>query len=182
MFDTFSHFTKYLPWVCLVLGILLYIYPVKDLFCQCNWFILWLYWYVCAYYNSVCIDMFLYLITVSVLLCLWMLHNIIVGYNHSWYSVIYLPCAWVVLPLRHFYICVCTNLVVNVIYMESCHAYLLYMICYAIVAILVDMHPQKWMNISLFELLVTCIETHIFVPSLSICHIFISIIKVLFCF
>ena len=62
---------------------------------------------------------------------------------------------------------------------ESCHAYFLYIICYTIVAILADLHSKKWINISLFELVVTCIETHIFVPSFSIYHVFISIIKFL---
>ena len=37
-------------------------------------------------------------------------------------------------------------------YWESCHAYFLYMICYYIVAIFIDMNLQKWINISLFEL------------------------------
>ena len=31
------------------------------------------------------------------------------------------------------------------------HAYLLYMICYAVFTILIDLHSQKWMNTSLFE-------------------------------
>ena len=45
------------------------------------------------------------------------------------------------------------------------------------------LHPQwpelkkQWINIYLFELFVTCIETHILVPNVSIYHIFISIIK-----
>ena len=44
------------------------------------------------------------------------------------------------------------------------------------------LHSKNWINILLFELVVTCIETHIFVPSFSIYHIFISIIKFLCCF
>ena len=38
------------------------------------------------------------------------------------------------------------------------------------------------MNVPLFELVVTYIETHIFVPSFSISHIFISVIKFFCCF
>ena len=60
---------------------------------------------------------------------------------------------------------------------ELCHTYILYNICYSIVVVLVVLHLQKWINILLFELIVTCIETHIFVPCFSISHIFISIIK-----
>ena len=40
---------------------------------------------------------------------------------------------------------------------------------------------KSWINISLFELLVKCIETHICVPSFLISHVFISILK-FFCF
>ena len=36
---------------------------------------------------------------------------------------------------------------------------------------------QKCINISLFELVATCIETRIFVPSFSISHEFVSIVK-----
>ena len=50
------------------------------------------------------------------------------------------------------------------------------MICYAIVAILIDMNSQKWINTSLFELVITCIEAYIFITSFSIYHVFISII------
>ena len=57
----------------------------------------------------------------------------------------------------------------------------LYMIYYAIDAILIDLNSQKWINISLFELVATCIETHILDPNFSISHIFISIIKFLYC-
>ena len=51
------------------------------------------------------------------------------------------------------------------------------MICYSAVVILVDIHLQKWINISLFELVVTLVEIHIFVSSFSVSYIFISIIK-----
>ena len=67
-------------------------------------------------------------------------------------------------------------------YWASCHAYFLYIIFYSIVVILVDIYSQTWINTSLFELVVTCIETHIFVPTFSISHIFISIIKFFCCF
>ena len=45
---------------------------------------------------------------------------------------------------------------------------------YAIFAILIDLIFKKWVF--------TCIETHIFVASFSIYHVFISIIKFLYCF
>ena len=35
---------------------------------------------------------------------------------------------------------------------EACHAYFLFIICYYIVVIFIDMNFQKWINISLFEL------------------------------
>ena len=40
-----------------------------------------LYLCVCASYNDFCIDMFVHLITGSVLLCLCMLYNLIIGYT-----------------------------------------------------------------------------------------------------
>ena len=87
----------------------------------------------------------------------------------------YVSCAWVItLCTSYNMLLVCTK------YLESCHAYFLYIICYSVVVILFDLHSQGWINISLFELVVTCIETHIFVPSVLIYHIFISTIN-LFC-
>ena len=106
--------------------------------------------------------MFVHCIPVSVLLCLCMLYNIIVGYNSSWYFVLYLSWEWFIPPLRHCYIYVCINMFVNVIYMvnviflctsynlilgcatswEFCHAYFLYIICYTIFAILVELNSQ----------------------------------------
>ena len=116
MFDTFAHFTKWFPRVCLVLGIF-YIYLRWRIYYATAPELYWrYYWYVCASYNGVCIYMFLHNTTLSILLCLCMLYNLTVGYTSSWYSVIYPPCAWVVPPLNHFYICVCINLVVNFIY------------------------------------------------------------------
>ena len=55
------------------------------------------------------------------------------------------------------------------------------MIYYDVFTILSNLHSQKWIKISLFVSSVTCIETHIFVPSFSISHVFISIIKLLCC-
>ena len=77
------------------------------------------YLYYCAYYNGVCIDMSVHLITLSVLLFLCMLYNLTVGYTSSLYFVIYISCAYVISSLRHCYICVCINMVVNVIYMVT---------------------------------------------------------------
>ena len=65
---------------------------------------------------------------------------------------------------------------------EFCHAYFLYIMYCSIVVILVYLHSKNWINISLFELVVTCIETHIFVPSFLISHTFISVIIFFCCF
>ena len=131
-----------------------------------------------------------------------MLYNIIVGYNSSWYFVLYTPSAWVIPPLHHSYIYFCINMFVKIIsiftaiylcnsyyillgcnpYWEYCHTYFLYNICCYLVEILVYLYSQKWINISLFVLVVTCIEAHIFVPSFSIYHIFISTMKFFCCF
>ena len=157
-----------------------------------------LYWYVlfvCASYNGVHIHMLVHVITVSVLLCLCILYNLIVAYTSPWYFFPYFSCAWVIPPLRHCYICDGINMFVNVTYMvtaicfftlydkllgcatswESCHAYLLYIGCYDIFIILVDLHSQYWIKISLFKLVVKGTEIPIFLPNISISHLFISI-------
>ena len=77
-------------------------------------------------------------------------------------------------------ICLCTScylLLSCTNYWESWRAYLQYIICYAIFSILVDLHSRYWINIYLFELFVTCIETHRSVPKSLISHIFVSIIN-----
>ena len=84
-------------------------------------------------YNGVCVDIFVNLIMVSILLCLCMLYNLIFGYTSYWYFVLYLPCAWVVPTLHHCYICVYINLVVKVISMVTeiyfCNSYGLILGC-----------------------------------------------------
>ena len=60
----------------------------------------------------------------------------------------------------------------SALYWECCYKYVLV----KNVVILVDLHSQKWINTLLFELVVTCINTHIFAPIISTSHIFISII------
>ena len=110
---------------------------------------------------------------------------------------LYISCAWFIPPLHHCYILVCINIFVNVIsivtaiflctsydlilgcaaFWELCYTYFLYIVCYPIFVIIVDLHSKRWINISFFELVVTCIKLHIFVPSFSISRIFISIIK-----
>ena len=137
-----------------------------------------------------------------ILLCSCMLYNLAVGYTSSSLFVLYLSSAYVSPPLRHCYIFVCINLVVNVISMVTaiclctsynmllgcatswalCHARFLYIIGYSVVVILVDLNSQKWIDILLFELVVTCMEAHIFVNSFSISYIFIYIIKFFYCF
>ena len=121
---------------------------------------------------------------------------------HPGYFFLYISYLWVILFLVCRYIQIFINMFMNVIYMftaicwctsyniilgctpfwEDCYAYFLYIIFNAIVATLIDLHSKKLINISLFELFVTCIETHISVPILSISHLFISIIKCFFGF
>ena len=60
---------------------------------------------------------------------------------------------------------------------ESCLVYFLYNICHCIIVILVDLHSLKYIKTLLFELVFVYIKTHIFVPALSIFHLFISIRK-----
>ena len=116
--------------------------------------------------------MFVHLIMLSVFSCLCMLYNLTVGYNSSWYFVPYVSGEYFIPPLRHGYICVYNNMLVNVIPMvtviclctsydpllgyaiswESYHAYFLYIICHSIVAIHVDLHSEKWINTFLFVL------------------------------
>ena len=79
--------------------------------------------------TCICIDMFVHLITVYVLLCLFMLSNLTVGYTLSWYFVLYLTGAYVSPPLCHCYICVCINMFVNVIYMVLRYVCVLHKIC-----------------------------------------------------
>ena len=160
-----------------------------------------MYWYVCASSNSVYIDIFVHIITLSVFLCLFMLYNLIVGNNSSWYFFLYLSCSWVITPLHHCYICVCINIFLNVIYMvtaiglctsydmilgcatswASYHAYLLYIIGYFIsLSSLICMH-NSGLTYRCLNYMSHALKTHIFVPCLSISHIFISIIKFFRC-
>ena len=129
--------------------------------------------YVCASYNGVNIDMFVHLITVSVLLCLCMSYNIMVVYTSLWYFILYLSGAWVIPPLRHCYIYAGINMFVHDIYIfftviclctsydiilgcvtpwEYCHAYFLHINCYAIFAIL-DWPTFKIVNQHIFVLI-----------------------------
>ena len=127
--------------------------------------------------NDVSIDMFVHLITVSVLLCLCVVYNLNVVHTSSWYFVLYLSSSYIISPLLHVYICVCINMFVNIIPLVTairlctsynillgcatswalCHAYFLYIIGYSIVVVLVDLHAQKCINNFLFEIVVTCI-------------------------
>ena len=135
----FAHFTLCAPQVYFVLGSLLYIFPVHGLFLHC------------AIVTSA-----------SALICYFMLYNLIVGCTSFWVVFLYLPGAWVILPLHHRHICVCIHIFVNIIsmfhaicwwslydlllgctqYWEDCHSYSLYMICDDIVTILFDLHAQ----------------------------------------
>ena len=149
-----------------------------------------LYLYICASYKGVFIDTFVHVIL----------------YNYCLYFTLvfflYLSCALFIPPLHHSYICVCINFSINLLYIftviylctscdlllvcipywGSCHAYFLYILCCSVISILDDLNSQKWINISLFELVFTCIESHILVTGFSISHVFISIIKFFCCF
>ena len=112
--------------------------------------------------NGVCINMFIHIIILTILLCLCILYNLNVGYTSSWYFALYLSSAYVIPPLRHGYICFYINIFVNVIpmvtaiylctsydpllgcatYWELCHAYFLYIICRSVFFILLDLHSQ----------------------------------------
>ena len=153
--------------------------------------------------NCICvhIDMFVHIIMVSLFLFFCMLYYITVEYTSYWYFVLYLSGAYVSPPLPHCYICVCINMFVNIISMDtaiclctfcslllvcatswaSCHAYFLYIIGYSIVVILIDLYSQNCIDTLFSELVITCVKTHIFVPTLSISHIFIFIV-IVFCF
>ena len=109
-------------------------------------------------------------------------------------GVIYISYVWFILTLRLNSIFVFINTSVNSIpvstliclynsyflllccalYWEGCHAYFLDIICFVTAAVIVDLHPQKWINTSLFV-------THIFPTNFSVFHIFISIFE-FFCF
>ena len=137
----------------------------------------------------------------SALIFLIMLYNLIFGCTLSWlFCLISIPymvffhcivvtftfiliCLWMFYLCLLWYVCV-FNIICSLVVLhlwEDCNQYLLYMICYAIFIILVDLYSHKWIDISLFELVVTCIEKHIIVPSLSISNIFISIITFFCC-
>ena len=63
----------------------------------------------------------------------------------------------------------------------SMHFFCIY-IFNAIFAIFIDLNSQNWINILMFGLVVTCIETHILVTNFSISHKFPSVIICFFCF
>ena len=148
-----------------------------------------------------CIDMFVHHVMVSELIYLCMVYYLIVSCTSSWLfcpiSVLCKGYSFTVLLLHsscinmYFYViymftvvCWCTsnNLLLGcTIYWGSYYAYFLYMIIYAIVTILIDFHSQKWINISLFGLVVTSVKRHILVPYFLIYHIFPYIIRFLCC-
>ena len=151
-------------------------------------------------YICVCIDMFVHHIMVSMLIYLSLLYNIIIVCTSSWFFCsIYLRCMGYSTTALLLHLCL-YEYFVNITYMfaaiclcnfyslilvqtpdwEASHVY--FRIYSSIVSIIIDLHSQNWINIYLFELVVTCIETCIFVPSFSISHIFISVIIFLFCF
>ena len=116
------------------------------------------------------------------------LHLGILSYIYSMYGLFH-HCAIVIyefLLIVLWILYLCLLLYVCVLYIiyyfvvlhlgESCCVY--FLICSYTVAILFDLHPQKWINISSLELVVTFIETHIFATKFSISHIFLSVIYI----
>ena len=77
-------------------------------------------------YIWVFIYMFVHHTTMSTLICLFMLYNLIVGCNLSWIFPLYLSYVWDIIPLYCNYIHNCINIFVNVIsiFTEICWCYL----------------------------------------------------------
>ena len=121
---------------------------------------------------------------------------------HLDYFVLNILYVWFIIPLYCRYIHNFINMFVNVIYMfteifwctsygmflgctpywESCRAYSVYIIFMPLLPSSLTCIQKIGSNISLFELVVTCIETHVLVANFSTSHIFLSIINKLCCF
>ena len=127
---------------------------------------------------------------VSLLTCLCMLYNIIVGCTSYW---VFCPISLLCISYSsnvsslysqyYSYVCACyiyvyCNMLVYFI-LSAPWLYSIFpvyaLLCYF--SILVELNSQKFINISLFELVFTCIETHILVTNLSISRIFISVVN-----
>ena len=110
------------------------------------------------------------------------------GVLHIWYFVLYFSFLWVNIPLYFRYIHIFINMFVSVITMFAslswCYSYDMLLCCnpywencYAYFG----RHPhgpafKNWITVSLFELIVTCIEIYVFFTSFSISHVFIYIV------
>ena len=137
-----------------------------------------MYWYFCASYNGFCVAMFVHVIQSNFwlyLYLLWMDYSTTASFLYLYFNSY--VCDFHIYDYCDMFLYFILSLLGWATYWESFHAYSLYIICYSVVVILIDPYSQKCINISLFELVVTGIETHIFVPNLSISHVFISIIK-----
>ena len=73
-------------------------------------------WPMRLHYVFVSIDMFVHHITVSELICLCMLYNLIIVCTSYW-IFLYISCVWFIIPLRRCYICVWIHMFVNIISM-----------------------------------------------------------------
>ena len=98
---------------------------------------------------------------VFVLICLWMLYLWLLRY----FSVLHKICSLVELHIG--------NRVMHI----SCELFFIPLLSFSLTCI-----QKNHIKTLLFELVVTYIKTHIFVPNLSISHIFISILKFFYCF
>ena len=137
-----------------------------------------MYWYVCVCYKSFCIVIFLYVIQSNC--CLYF---ILVFISISLLCMCYSATESLLHLCLYYYVCefyIYGYFDMFLYFIRSApwlHYILEILSCIFLAVIFVDLHSQKWINISLFELVVTCIEILIFLPCFSISHIFISIIK-----
>ena len=137
---------------------------------------LYLYWYFCTEYNGVCICMFIYVIQSNC--CLYFILGILsyispmcgLFFHFIVVTFVFLLICWGMEIFMFTAVCWCTSK--NILLgctpsWWSCHKYLLHSICYTNYSILIDLHLKNWINMSFFELVVPCIETHINVSVVS---------------
>ena len=102
----FVNFTQRTPWVWFFFGSLLYIFPVQEWFCHCNWIISTFVLIFFASYNGVCIYMFVYVIQSN---CWLYFILVILSYISPMYGLLYscfvIASAFVLIYLWRLYLC-----------------------------------------------------------------------------
>ena len=102
----FVNFTQRTPWVWFFFGSLLYIFPVQEWFCHCNWIISTFVLIFFASYNGVCIYMFVYVIQSN---CWLYLILVILSYISPMYGLffhfIFITFAFLLICLWMLYMC-----------------------------------------------------------------------------